>query len=396
MSLSTDRDIGPGATGEQAGTDEPLAGAPVGRLRTWLAAVYGTLDPPDEHAFGIALDRTLGAMLPALGFVFGLAVVLFSAWDYWLAPQRAAISATVRLALVLLGAAGYFSWRGRLPVAWRYGLVYSTHTSAMILSAALLPNGLVLALPAITGVMFPLALLEPRLHRLFALTLFPSLLFLVVGAAVLPRQFLASCVLIYAVAAALVAVVAVVQGRLRRAAFVAERALAYSAHHDSLSGLLARGYLIELAAHDLARARRYGHPLTIGMLDIDHFKRVNDSFGHPAGDALIRAVSKVCSAELRASDYFGRIGGEEFVCVMPDTDQGEALACAERMRRAVAAIRLQTAAGEVRCTISIGIAALAPAHADFGALLAAADAALYQAKSGGRDRIEVAPPYPPG
>lgn len=395
MSPSTDHEPGPGATGERAGTDGLMAGAPVVRLRNWLATVLGTLDPPDERAFGIALDRTLGAMLPALGFVFGLAVVLFSAWDYWLAPQRAAESAAVRLALVLFGAIGYFPWRGRLPVAWRYGLVYGTHTSAMILSAALLPNGLGLALPAITGVMFPLALLEPRLQRLFALVLFPSLLFFIVGAAVLPGQTYASSVLIYAMTAALVAVVAVVQGRLRRAAFVAERALAYSAHHDSLSGLLARGYLIELATHDLARARRYGHPLTIGMLDIDHFKRVNDTFGHPVGDALIQAVSKVCSAELRASDYFGRIGGEEFVCVMPDTSQDEALACAERMRRAVAAFRLQTAAGEARCTISIGIAALAPGHADFGSLLAAADAALYQAKSGGRDRIEVAPPDEP-
>lgn len=391
MPLFAHREIGTSVPDEHGSSTDGLSvQGPSRRLRSWLAGLLGTLDPPDEREFGIALDRTLASMLPALGVVFGLGVVLFSAWDYWLAPERAATSAIVRLSLVLLGALGYFSWYGRVPVAWRYGLVYGTHTGAMILSAALLPDGLVLALPAITGAMFPLALVEPRLRRLLLLTLFPSLLFLVVGATVLPQPTYASSVLVYVVTLGLVSVVAIAQGRLRRAAFIAERALAWSAHHDSLSGLLARGYLIELAAHDLARARRYGHPLTIAMLDIDHFKRVNDTFGHPAGDALIREVSKVCSHELRASDYFGRVGGEEFVCVMPDTGQAEALACAERMRRAVAAIRPVTPTGTLSCTISIGIASLEPEHMDFGALLAAADAALYRAKSSGRNRIELA------
>ena len=111
---------------------------------------------------------------------------------------------------------------------------------------------------------------------------------------------------------------------------------------------------------------------------------------HPQSSPLIRAVCQACSAELRASDYFGRIGGEEFACVMPETDENEALACAERMRLAVAAIRIETPMGSVRCTISIGIAARAPEYADFTALLAAADAALYHAKSSGRDRVELA------
>ena len=355
----------------------------------------GRLDPDAEREFGLALDRTLSDALPALGIVFGIGVLLFGAWDYWIAHELATTTVLVRLSLVLLGAPGYFAWGGRFPVAWRCALVYITHAGAMVCSSALLPGGLVLAMPAITGAMFPLALVEPRLRRLAGLVLPPALFFLLLGAQVLPPPVFASCALVYALVLVLVAAVALFQGRLLRADFLAERALAWTARHDSLSGVLARGYLVELAGHDLALARRYGRPLAIAMLDIDYFKRVNDRWGHAVGDALLCAVSRACSTQLRASDYFGRVGGEEFVCVMPETGEEEALACAERMRQAVAAIRLDTPGGAVACTISLGVAALDPAHADFGALLAAADAALYRAKAGGRDRVALAP-HPAG
>lgn len=366
--------------------------SPWRRMHAACGRLLGRLEPEEEREFGVALDRMLSAMLPTLGLVFGIAVVLFSAWDYWLAPEWAGATALLRLSLVLVGSLGYVSWSTRFPVAWRCGLVYLTHTGAMIFSSAALPDGLVLALPAITGVMFPLALVEPRLHRLFLMVLLPSLLFVALGAAVLQQHIFIGCLLVYLVSLVLMAAMAVSQGRWRRAAFLTERALAFAAHHDSLSGVLARGYLIELANHDVALAKRYGRPLTICMIDIDHFKRVNDTFGHPAGDALLCEVSRVCAAQLRASDYFGRIGGEEFVSVMPETNEEDAYACAERMRRAVAAIRLDTPNGTIGCTISIGIAALHQEHGEFATLLAAADAALYQAKSQGRNRTVLAPP----
>lgn len=395
------------AAGDPAGKPESTGAEPIGGasaqsaaevsaarrwrlLRSLGVSATGKLDPADEREFGQALDRSLAATLPVFGPAFGIGVLLFGAWDYWIAPQQAATTVLLRLALVLPGAIGYLRWRGRIPVAWRCGLVYLTHAAAMILSAGLLPGGLVLALPAITGVMFPLALVEPRLGRLAGLVVPPALLFLVLGAAVLPGQVFASSALVYAVMLGLVAAVALFQGHLLRKEFLAERALTYSVRHDSLCGVLARGYLLELATHDIALARRYGHPLALGMVDIDHFKRVNDTWGHAVGDALLRAVSEACSGALRASDYFGRIGGEEFVCVMPETDETEALACAERMRLAVAALRLETPQAVVRCTISIGVAQLEARHADVGALLAAADTALYCAKSKGRDRVELA------
>jgi diguanylate cyclase (GGDEF)-like protein len=380
-----------------AGAAEADAGGPGPaneRLRERVS-IAATLDRTTERAFGQALDRSLSAALPALGAVFGIGVLLFSAWDYWLDPGLAATTLSLRLVLVCVGACAYFRWDERIPVGWRCALVYLTHTGAMIGSSALLPNGLVLAMPAITGAMFPLALVEPRLHRLAALVLPPALLFLLLGAGTLAPAVFASCALVYAAVLLLVAAVAFFQGRLLREAFLAEQALAWSAHHDSLSGVLARGYLLELAEHDLALARRYGRPLAVAMLDIDHFKRVNDTWGHGVGDLLLCAVSRACSAQLRASDYFGRVGGEEFACVMPETGETEALACAERMRRAVADIRLATPQAMVRCTISIGVAALDPAHVDLRALLAAADGALYRAKMHGRDRVELAvAPWP--
>lgn len=372
----------------------PAAGGSWRRMHATLARLLGTLEPAEEREFGTSLDRMLSDMLPPLGVVFGIAVVLFSAWDYWIAPEWAGATAMLRLSLVLVGSLGYANWSPRVPVAWRCGLVYVTHTGAMILSSAALPDGLVLALPAITGVMFPLALVEPRLHRLFLIVLLPTLLFVTLGAAVLQQAIFIGCMLVYLISLLLMVVMAVSQGRWRRAAFLAERALAYAAHHDSLSGVLARGYLVELANHDVALAKRYRRPLAICMIDIDHFKRVNDTFGHAAGDALLCEVSRVCAAQLRASDYFGRVGGEEFVSVMPETSEADAYACAERMRRAVAAIRLATPNGTIGCTISIGIAALRQDDGEFATLLAAADGAMYQAKSQGRNRTVLAPPQP--
>jgi len=381
-------------TGSEYKVETPAANRVWRSIHASWSHLCGTLDPADEREFGVALDRSLSDLLPVLGAVFGVAVVLFAAWDYWVAPDRAWTTAMLRFSFVFVGALGYASWSPRFSVAWRCGLVYVTHSGAMILSSALLPSGLVLALPAITGSLFLLALVEPRLYRFSLTIVLPSLLFAVLGASVLPQQIFVSSMLVYMVTLTLAVAVAVAQGRRHRAAFLTERALAYAAHHDSLSGVLARGHLVELANHDVALALRYGRPLAIAMVDIDFFKQVNDRFGHPAGDALLCEVSKVCSAQLRASDYFGRIGGEEFVCVMPETTEDDAVACAERMRAAVAAIRLETQAGTIGCTISIGIAALQQGHADFGNLLAAADAAMYQAKSNGRDRVELSPRHP--
>jgi diguanylate cyclase (GGDEF)-like protein len=198
--------------------------------------------------------------------------------------------------------------------------------------------------------------------------------------------------LLYALSLALAAAVAAAVGRLRRSAFLAEQTLLDAYHHDSLTGALSRGYLAELAQHDLALAHRHGRPLAVALLDIDYFKRINDRHGHAAGDAALRALVQACRKAMRSSDYIGRVGGEEFVCVMPETGIPEALACAERIRERVAALSLPTPAGAIRFTVSLGVCGLDAYHPDWAALLRDADAAMYQAKSGGRNRVVLAQP----
>lgn len=360
-----------------------------------LAPLRRRLDAEDERAFGDSIDRSLEALLPVLGPAFGLVVVLFGFWDVWIDPVPAGPTLQVRLALVLAGALGY----GRFPLGWtvfaRCVLVYGTHAGAMVVAAALLDGGLALALPGIAASMFPLALVEPRPRRCLAAILPPALLLAALAAWTLPPKLVVNSLFLFALALALACAVALTQGRLRREAFLAEKALLHAWRHDSLSGAMSRSYLTETAMRDLILARRHGRPLAVAMLDIDHFKRVNDCHGHEAGDAAIRVLVATCNAAMRGSDYIGRIGGEEFVCVMPETDAAEALACAERIRALVEAQRLPVAGGTLRFTVSLGVCVLDARHPDWDALLREADGALYQAKSGGRNRVVLAAPSGP-
>jgi diguanylate cyclase (GGDEF)-like protein/PAS domain S-box-containing protein len=167
----------------------------------------------------------------------------------------------------------------------------------------------------------------------------------------------------------------------------AQAQLAELATHDELTGTFNRRHVDEVVRRELDRARRYGRPLTIGILDADHFKRINDGHGHQAGDEVLRAVAARCRDTLRASDVLGRYGGEEFVMVFPETSLAEAGTVAERVRAAVAGSPVVVGARALDVTVSIGLAGLAAEHADPNGLLASADAALYAAKQSGRNRV---------
>jgi diguanylate cyclase (GGDEF)-like protein len=346
----------------------------------------------DESAFNAQIDRDIARVLPVLGPVLGIFVVLFGIWDAWIDPAQAATTLRVRVGLVVLGALGYVEGRLHWSVPLRCAVVYATHVGAMTVGAALLHDGLALALPGLTGALFILALIEPRPRRWLVTALASMLLFLLLAVLVLPRRLFLDGVLLYALSVPLAGGVALATLTLRRRAFAAGLALLNATRHDSLTGALSRGYVTELAQHDVALARRHGRPLAVAMLDIDHFKQVNDTYGHPAGDRVLCAMVAACRHCLRSSDYLGRIGGEEFVCVMPEAAAGDAMACAERMRREIAAARTPTDSGTLRVTVSIGVAVLDRTHGTLDALLGAADAALYQAKDAGRDRIVLAVP----
>jgi len=159
----------------------------------------------------------------------------------------------------------------------------------------------------------------------------------------------------------------------------------HHARHDSLTGALTRGALIEAGERELERNRRKNHVISLLMMDLDHFKAINDSHGHLAGDrVLVDFVARV-TALLRRPDRFGRFGGEEFIALLPETSLEDARIVAERIRADIASAGVQP-----WCTVSIGVATSCADDATVDALLARADAALYQAKAAGRNCVRTA------
>jgi diguanylate cyclase (GGDEF)-like protein len=161
------------------------------------------------------------------------------------------------------------------------------------------------------------------------------------------------------------------------------------ASHDPLTGLHNRRYAFERGADLCAVAGRYGRALSVLLIDVDHFKQVNDRFGHAAGDDVLRYLAAVLPLELRATDLFARLGGEEFAVLLPETELAEALLAAERVRGRIerAAIATDHAGEPLRVTVSIGVAAFCGRGASLEQLLNEADQLLYQAKREGRNRV---------
>ena len=157
------------------------------------------------------------------------------------------------------------------------------------------------------------------------------------------------------------------------------------AQTDELTGLPNRRSIVKMLDDEIARGRR-GTPCSVAMIDIDWFKRINDGYGHPAGDEVLRTLAITVFANIRANDRFGRYGGEEFLLVLPGTTRDEATPIVERLRAMVAELDWNAFAIDKAVTISAGIASLAPDDSS-DAILARADRALYAAKAGGRNRI---------
>jgi diguanylate cyclase (GGDEF)-like protein len=159
---------------------------------------------------------------------------------------------------------------------------------------------------------------------------------------------------------------------------------------DALTGLRTRRYVKELLSIEFLRARRYGTPLSVLMADLDHFKEVNDRYGHPAGDAVLQGVSECLLRSLRATDSAGRYGGEELLVVLPQNDEKGGAVLAERWRRSVEnTVYMGPERQTISVTISIGVAEFQEAFETPDDLVAAADKALYRAKENGRNCIEV-------
>lgn len=165
---------------------------------------------------------------------------------------------------------------------------------------------------------------------------------------------------------------------------------------DALTGLRNRRYVNEVLTLEVLRATRYGTGLSVLMADVDHFKHVNDTYGHPVGDAVLQSIGEVIRQMLRKTDMGGRYGGEEFIAVLNHTDIDGAATLGERLRQSVAATECSAHDGSrFSITLSVGIAQL-ESEEDVASLVRAADTALYAAKAGGRNRVERAARRRPG
>ena len=179
------------------------------------------------------------------------------------------------------------------------------------------------------------------------------------------------------------------RSRAERAVQVLQEELRELSTHDALTGLYNRRYLEESFRRELLLAERAGHPVSVIMGDLDHFKAVNDRDGHLAGDEVLRVFGNLMKHNARASDIICRYGGEEFLLVLPGMTQEGALERAEQLRRAMAAMRFSYGASQIMVTASFGIAVF-PSHGrTTDELIAAADTALYSAKAAGRNRVSL-------
>jgi len=176
---------------------------------------------------------------------------------------------------------------------------------------------------------------------------------------------------------------------MRQQLLISNQQLEVLAHTDELTQLPNRRHFLSILDSELARARRHDTPLSIAYMDLDHFKEINDTYGHEAGDAVLLSVAKVLSRNLRSEDSIGRIGGEEFCICLPGADTAHSLEPCERYRSLIANLKIPTSSQMLTVTASFGLTSILPDSDDSTRLLARADEALYQAKQHGRNCIEV-------
>ncbi len=172
---------------------------------------------------------------------------------------------------------------------------------------------------------------------------------------------------------------------LQEALIISKEKLAFQATHDVLTGILNRRAILSRLNKEFVN-NKDGHMITIGMCDIDHFKKVNDIHGHQTGDEVICGLVKVLKRCFSSSDYFGRIGGEEFLIITSHPTEKESLAAFKKCCRQIAKTKIKTRSGGLSITVSIGVASCTSKYS-VDALLGAADSALYNAKNKGRNRV---------
>ena len=180
---------------------------------------------------------------------------------------------------------------------------------------------------------------------------------------------------------------------LQKELIQARESLRFEALHDHLTGLWNRGAVLNLLQREEQRRQRSGEALGVIMVDVDHFKSINDSYGHLVGDIVLTEVAKRLTASVRGYDSVGRYGGEEFLIIVPGCDPQGLIISAERLRGVIAESPINCTSGPIPVTISVGLVSVGPGNLkpiEYIALVQAADSALYRAKAKGRNRVEIA------
>lgn len=325
---------------------------------------------------------------------------LFMAWRFGMLPWSAAVKGTTMiLAMIALFYALFRSGLNR-----RFG--DPSLTAEMMVSAIIVLAFVMYYAPAARNVLslfYPVAMLfgvlrlsTPRLISIAVVALLAHGSMLYISGLQHPGLHAVESLVQFAVLAMVLPWFAVMGGyvnSLRHRLSDSNRQLkdAYGrieqvAIRDELTGAFSRRFLMETLALESSRATRLGAAFSVCLCDLDHFKAVNDTYGHAAGDAVLKHFALVAGSALRAVDVFGRYGGEEFLCVLRDTAQPGACVVGERVRAAVEGAVIPQVPAECCVTVTIGVATAGKGE-DVQALLARADAGLYRGKDAGRNRV---------
>lgn len=335
-------------------------------------------------------------------FVFvALLVVGFNAWDWYIDPEHAQASLLVRLVGgVLVVATGLLQRRmRRIELAPRIAKLRLLVSSATIcLALALLDDGFLVGLSGLVIAMLGAA--YSAIDRRDGLALFAPPVALALGIMAIAdvgRFVFVNAACFLALTMMVGWLLAKVMEDSYRRSYELEQALLRESRIDPLTGVLNRRALEEQGFAELSLCRRHGQPFAVLMIDIDHFKDINDRYGHPVGDQVLCAVAAACRGLIRESDRFGRWGGEEFLALLPETARAPAFALADRMRQAVANAGFEFGGDVQRVTVSIGVAGDDVPAEDgttvaWATVVKAADVAMYAAKAAGRNRVELMTP----
>lgn len=357
-----------------------------------------------ESEFQAARCAALAEINASTYWMVAALVMVFSAWDWYVDPRSWLLALPIRMAGagIAIGMGLTQKWSGRIDWAPRIAKIrFAAVTLAIAGALLVLDQGYEFGIAGLVSVVLigPYLALDRRdLLKLFALPAVGVALILSFGN--LERFAVVNSTVFLTLAVLVSLILARVFETAHRKAFLLDQQLKREARTDALTGLANRRAMEATAARELKLARRDGSEVAVLLLDIDHFKSVNDRFGHEAGDKVIQSVAAAVKACLRETDFVARWGGEEFLVLLPGTDVPAAVRLAERIRSSLASAT-HDAQGLEKVTLSAGVAVMSGAREDatttrWTSMVRLADAALYRAKAEGRDRVCVADPEAAG